>query len=342
MQGLNIGHSTGIKKLDYYIDGIQRSTITTLAGGTGSGKSTLALYSYVYKPLMENLNNDNYKVVYYSLEMSATMLYTKLLSMYIYDTYGLQLTYKQILSRGRVLDPELYEVLVEAREWLEKIRKHLVIYDKGLTTSQLTKHLAEYAKQNGTFEEKDNTIVYTPKVQNQTVMVIIDHLLLLKTEGKQTKKLAMDECSKVLIEFRNTCSYSALMLMQLNRASSSMDRRKGNYQEPELSDLKESGDPGEASDIVMAIFSPFKEKVPNYRGFNMEIVRDFYRSIIILKSRFGEANHGVHVNFHGNVGIFLDMPNADEINDYTPYLILGAEPKIEDKKVKGQTHQFTL
>ena len=80
---------------------IKSLTITKL-------KSSFALYSLVYRPLMEHLHDDNFKVLYVSLEMSAMSMFIKLMSIYIFEKFGKKLSYKEILSRkkGYVLDDE--------------------------------------------------------------------------------------------------------------------------------------------------------------------------------------------------------------------------------------------
>ena len=100
-EGRNWGYSMGLPKLEEIIDGVTQSTYTLIFSPTGTGKSSIALYSYIYKPLMEHLDDDDFKVTYFSLEMSAEMLYAKLLSMYIFEKYHIELSTKELLSRKK-------------------------------------------------------------------------------------------------------------------------------------------------------------------------------------------------------------------------------------------------
>ena len=83
--GKNWGLSMGMPKLESIIDGVTKGTYTLLFSGTGSGKTSLALYSYIYRPLVEHLHDDKFKVTYYSLEMSSELLFAKLLCMHIFE-----------------------------------------------------------------------------------------------------------------------------------------------------------------------------------------------------------------------------------------------------------------
>ena len=100
-EGLNAGASMGLPKLEGIIDGVTQSTYTLIISSSGSGKSSFSLYSYVYKPLMDHLNDDDYKVLYVSLEMSEMSMFIKLMSIYIFETFGKKLSYKEILSKKR-------------------------------------------------------------------------------------------------------------------------------------------------------------------------------------------------------------------------------------------------
>ena len=96
-KGKNTGYSTGNPKLDEYTGGVRRGIYTLIFGTSGSGKSSLALYSYIYRPLKDH-PNDNIKLIYYSLEMSAEILLSKLLCLYIYDTFNKVIPYTKLMS----------------------------------------------------------------------------------------------------------------------------------------------------------------------------------------------------------------------------------------------------
>ena len=111
--GLNQGISMGLPKFESIVDGVSRETYTLILSNSGAGKSSFALYAYVYKPLMEHLEDDDYKVLFFALEMSEWSLYIKLLSIYIFETYGIQLSFKEILSKKKeyILSDEHYELV---------------------------------------------------------------------------------------------------------------------------------------------------------------------------------------------------------------------------------------
>ena len=98
-EGFNHGIPLGLPKTEDIIDGNTRETYTLVLSNSGAGKTSYVLFAHVYKPLMYSLDNDDFKVLYFSLEMNEVSLYIKLLSIYIFETYGIQLSYKEILSK---------------------------------------------------------------------------------------------------------------------------------------------------------------------------------------------------------------------------------------------------
>ena len=78
-EGKNEGYSMGLPKLESIVDGVTKQTYTTVFSNSGAGKTNLVLFSYVFSPLMEHLDDDNFKVFYCSLEMNSSIIFGKFL-----------------------------------------------------------------------------------------------------------------------------------------------------------------------------------------------------------------------------------------------------------------------
>lgn len=127
---------------------------------------------------MEHLDDDDYMCLYLSLEMNEVSLYIKLLSIYIFETYGIQLSYKEILSRkrGYTLSEEHYELVKKCLPWISKVKKHLEIYDKKASAKTVYAILKQRLEKIGQFVETETRLKYIPNNPNLVYNVVIDHI----------------------------------------------------------------------------------------------------------------------------------------------------------------------
>lgn len=324
-EGKNIGISMGMPRLEEHIYGLTDSTYTVLFGKTGSGKTSIALYCYLYRPLLAALADGiDFKIIYFSLEMTGEMLLAKLASIHMLETYGVQLGYKEIFSKKETLDDKNYAYVQLALKWIEDIEPFIIIYDKTLASNSLYAFLKTHAESEGEFVQEGFSETYIAKNPEQVRLVVLDHIgLIRRTEGR-SKKEEIDLASSYLLWFRNKCRYSNLVLMQVNRDQASMDRRNANMLEPTLEDIKDSGCPSEDSEIVIGIFNPFKEKLAKHRGYSIRDLKDRSRFLCLVKNRYGDVDKVVPIAFYGKVNYVKELPelidDGDDSNlDYESY-----------------------
>lgn len=322
MEGKNIGLSTGIDKLDKTIYGLQKGWMYTVVSGTGGGKSSFAINSCLYQPLKQMLGNDKLRILYISLELSTEVLLAKLLSLYIYDTYGVVITYEQMLSMKSTLTEDLYKYVEMSRPWLEQVNKHLIVYDKGMNAKKMYAFVKAHFESRGEFIEiSENRTTYKHMYDDHFTIIIVDHVRLLEFTGSSPKP-EIDLMCKYLIGLRNKCGLTVVLLQQQNRNATDMDRRKADLQELNLADLSDTSDTAQASEVVIGIFYPLREKMSTCRGYNVETgLRDRIRIFQILKSRYGQSDIAFGAGFYGEVNHFENIPAAKDMTaeDYIRY-----------------------
>lgn len=101
----------------------------------------------------------------------------------------------------------------------------------------------------------------------------------------------------------------------------------------------------QASEVVIAIFYPAREKMSKCEGYDIRQLQDSIRILQLIKNRFGKSDKNVGVNFFGSIGLWRELPKPEEINDYEPYtqLIPNKINKQEDVKQEDKlTYNFTL
>lgn len=316
-QHKNQGYSLGLPKLESIIDGVSKKTMTVIGSNSGSGKTSFLLYSFVFRPLQEHLDDNNFKVMFFSLEMNANMIFAKLLSIYIFETFHKKLSIKELLSRKKdyTLSDENYELVQKSVEWLNKIEKKIEIYDKALNADILYAILMKRLETLGHFEETESRKIYIPNNPDLIYEVIIDHVGLIRG-----KKPEIDRVVNYLITLRNRCGISPTLVQQINRDQGNIERFKAGKTQITLNDFKETSDTIDAAEVVLALYNPNRDKLNTYRGYDVKRLGDRFRVATVLKSRYGETDVEIGMNFLGEICTFKELPLPNEIYDYNKYL----------------------
>lgn len=336
--GKNIGVSTGLPKLDSVIFGIQKKCLYTIGADTGSGKTSFALDMFIYN-LIKNAGNHKVSILCYSFEMSKESLYAKLMSLYIFDTYGKVLTYKQILSLTDILPDEDYIMLESARIWTETLDFYLTIYDKALSPPAIYATLKGWLSLFGEFIGIDEHREEYHAKDDRYKVAIWDHVGLIS--GTDSKKVKIDTVADYAVYFRNKCDLTGIFIQQLNRNAKGMDRKTNGYELVQLDDFKDTSGTTDASEVVIALYFPYREKIARCEGYPIQnVLKKRFRLLQILKNRYGDADHSIGLAFYGEIGLFRELPKPEEIGDYAPYLTLNYTHKKVD--AENIDNKFTL
>lgn len=319
--GLNHGISMGLPKLESIIDGVTRETYTLILSNSGAGKTSFALYAYVYKPLMNHLDDDDFKILFFSLEMNEISLYIKLLSIYIFETYGIELSFKKILSREKefVLSEEHYDLVKQCMPWIEKISSKLEIYDKSVNAAKVYAILKTRLEEMGKFVETETRWIYIPHNPKLIYNIVIDHIGLVRPSQGNNLKQEIDTLSSYLVTLREKCGISPVVIQQANREQGNIERFKQGKSAFTINDAKDSGNTVQDCNVMIALYNPNRDGLKTYKKYNIEQLGNSFRSLIILKNRFGDCDVEVGMNFFGGINTFHELPKPDEIYDYERY-----------------------
>jgi replicative DNA helicase len=336
--GKNIGISTGLPTVDKILYGIQKKYLYTIGADTSGGKTSFALDIFIYN-IFKNRGDKKVYVLYYSFEMATDILFAKLLSRYIWDTFQEIITFEDILSLTETIDEKKLLLLYKARAWLEELSKYITIYDKTLSPKAIYATCKEWLKRFGEFvqvgEHKEEYIEKDVEVYK---IALIDHVGLISGE-QGTKKTRIDQVVEFLIYFRNKCSLTGVLIQQLNRNAKSMDRKLNNYELIQLDDFKDTSGTTEGSDVVIALYFPYREKIARCEGYPIQnILKKRFRLLQILKNRYGQADVNKGLTFHGEMGMFNELPKPTEVGDYSKYIDLKPV-KLDNEK---ETNLFTI
>ena len=211
----------------------------------------------------------------------------------------------------------------EYNERGEKVSKGLIKFlEIKDNPTGVRNYLLEYAKENGEFLYKQTVkdgqtftrmIGYKPNNPKKYVIIITDHLRkLLPERGFKTKE-TVDKFSEYAVEFRNTCNFTFVHIIHLNRAVSDIGRRQFDDDRlfPQSDDIKETGNLSEDSNYIFTMFNPNDDKFNLTKHFGKTIRRPdksllypFMRTIHLVESRHSVCPQHFRVNMYGDVKKF--------------------------------------
>jgi len=217
---------TFIPQLDAATGGLERQTLTILAARPSMGKTALAWQ------IARNVTNSGGKVLFFSLEMSATNLWGRAACPVVKTTW-------RDVRAGR-LNAEQKDKLIQASYELGmQYQDRLIILDDSHTTETIWRAVSQY----------------------QPDLVVIDHLRLIKDRNDNENK-RQGAISERLKEIAKNFGTSVLCCVQLNRGVEARGDKR-----PILSDLRDSGEIEENADVVLMLYrDDYYNPLPNFNG----------------------------------------------------------------------------
>ena len=231
---LLVGVPTGLTDLDQRLGGLHRSDLLILAARPAMGKTALAANiafhaADAYRTRREADGSvrvdDGAVVAFFSLEMSAEQLATRML--------GEQAEVPSEKIRRGALDQNDFNQVVQASQRIAEIP--LFIDDTpALTISALRTRARRLKRTHG------------------LGLIVVDYLQLLRPSGRsriENRVLEISEITQGLKALAKELEVPVLALSQLSRAVENREDKR-----PQLSDLRESGAIEQDADVVMFLF----------------------------------------------------------------------------------------
>ena len=312
-QGKLSGVPTGLIDLDGKLGGLHPSDLLILAGRPSMGKTALATNiafnaAMSYAEELDTLGHpkavDGAKVAFFSLEMSAEQLATRILA------ERAEVASHKI--RQGELNPEEFERLTIAAQDLHRL--HLFIDDTpALTISAVRTRARRLKRKSG------------------LGLIVIDYLQLLRGSASHSENRVQEvsEITRGLKALAKELDVPVIALSQLSRAVEQREDKR-----PQLSDLRESGSIEQDADVVMFVYreqyyleraEPGRRPEESEEKFNerhakwMERCEEVHNTaeVIVAKQRHGPVGT-VRLSFLGEYTKFGNLadPGHYDIPEY--------------------------
>jgi hypothetical protein len=326
-------------RLSKVLPGVRKGQYTIISSGTKESKTQLTDSLFIYQPLDWLLDNPkvdiDYKVLYFSLELSKDMKILQAICYRLYTKYNILINpdHLQSVFEGYTVEEEILSILDsdEFKEWMVFFESKVEIIDSVRHPSGISIRVEEYAKENGIshYKEVDDWEnpgkkrkafdYYEPNNPEQIVVPIVDHASLMSERGKSVYECIKSLSSDYFIKFKNRYGYSPVLVQQqssdstkqqfTNRGDTVLDKVR-----PDREGLANCKDTAQDATLMLGIFSPYKYKEEEYEGWDLTRIRDYHREISIMLNRSGKANATVQAYFNGAINLFKELPR-EPIND---------------------------
>ena len=260
-----------IPELDHAIGRIKPQELILAAGRPGTGKTALAV-SYgngVARKAIEPGDTDGGAVLFFSHEMSAMQIGTRLITDTAY--YTRPLLYEPV--EGNKLDAAQREQVLRIRNELQRVPFKIIPLET-LTVPQMRRRVRRWKKH---FAKKGIPLR----------LVIVDYLQLMTGSKKardENRQAEVSEISRGLKQLAMAEEVGVMALSQLSRAVEGREDKR-----PKKSDLRESGSLEQDADKIILIYSEYIYHTANkpHRGsknYEREIV-DWHADCEELKNK---------------------------------------------------------
>ena len=301
------GVTTGLESINAKIGGMHHSDLMILAGRPGMGKTSLATniaFNAAQRWMRDQRDgippkeSVGAKVAFFSLEMSADQLATRILS----EQSGIS---SEALRMGKISRADFARLASAAAE-LENLP--LFIDDTGgLSISALHTRVRRLQRRHN----------------NEIGLVVVDYLQLLTAGGKGSDNRVQEisEISRGLKTLAKDLNVPVLALSQLSRAVEQREDKR-----PQLSDLRESGSIEQDADMVWFVYREdyyvaAKEPKRPVEGDDGRVFEDHARWAADMERVYGLAELIVAKQRHGATGkVTMKFdPTVTKFSDYAGY-----------------------
>jgi len=228
------GIGTGLRDLDNKMGGLQKSDLIILAGRPGMGKTSLAtnIAYNIARAWRGDVQPDGHiatvnggRVGFFSLEMSAEQLATRILSE------------QTEISSSRIRRGEITQADFEVIKDKSIEIQHLPLYideTGGLSIAQLAARARRLKRQRG------------------LDLLVIDYIQLLQGSTKRSAENRVQEVTEITTNLKALAKELNVPIVALSQLSRQVENRDD--KRPQLSDLRESGSIEQDADVVMFVF----------------------------------------------------------------------------------------
>jgi replicative DNA helicase len=296
------GLATGFSDLDHRMGGLQASDLIIVAGRPSMGKTALAtnIAYHVARSYRGNPDGGNAAdgaiVGFFSLEMSAEQLATRIISEQAYIP-------SERIRRGRI-DADEFDRIVDVSQELQSLPLY-IDQTGGITVAQLAARARRL------------------KRQRDVGLIVIDYLQLLSGSSRRAAEGRVQEVSEITTGLKALAKELHVPVVALSQLSRQVENRED--KRPQLADLRESGSIEQDADVVLFVF---REEYYVERRQPRENTEEHKQWQTEMEMVTGKAEVIIGKQRHGPTGTV----RLQFTPEYTRFSNLAAEERLPERR----------
>lgn len=317
-----------------YVSSIDKGMFYSILGAAGEGKSRWSRYTFLYQPLKFAMETGYaVKVLYFALEDSKLSIYKKIVTHYLWEVHKIDLPTKVLESKIDPIPEKYMNLLIEDSKFYEMLEESLFIIEDSVTPSEIYNNCVKFYNKYG--------------AENHLIVIIDNSANVLKEEKHFNEHEALEELTRkyIRLDLCKKKEMSVLLVCQSDLDSvkhTSRNAGKGSLAsiEPNMSSLGNNKQMCRSFHVMWALFSPWRYEIaqyPNSDGYNISVLRNRFKSLLLLKNNEGEMAPRLGLYFNGGRETFEELPvmdNTVELDKIYKQILYEQEQKIA--RIKGR------
>jgi len=313
--------------------GIEQGKYYLITAQSKGAKTQLTDWLFVYNTIQQVIDKGldiKLKIFYITLEMSKEEKMLSCFANLLFIKEGVRVSPIDLksTSKERPIDPKTLELIAKHQDYFNKIEEIVEFVDSVRNPTGIYNLVRDYALANGTLHYRTIEITdkktgvttptevedyYEANDPDEYVMIIIDHASLIQSEKRNGQQLSLHESisllsSEYLIKLRNRFNYIPILVQQQALAGENIEHKKMGSLKPSPTNLADNKLTIRDVNIAIGVFSPFKNELPEYYGYDIRKLKDNCRFMEIMVSRDGGGGTTCPLFFDGAVNYFSELP----------------------------------
>lgn len=302
----------------------------------GVGKTQISKFLFVYQTMLYAIKHKiNFKVLYFALEESKEEFLDSLFIHLARRIHKVNLNRFSLSGHSTTaIDKKQLDAIKATEVAMANLINNIEVIDNRYKPSDLYNTCRRFAEKWGTFvkDEEGNDKQYIPNDKQQITLVVTDHISLLDPEYNEVSKTFMSKQQSMAKWHTHYCRRILAKEWKwsvLNVQQQALDSAKEQYNYkgtsiinkvlPSLEGLANNKEIGRDDYVSLGLFSPDMFNLPEFRGYGIDEGKstdmgDRFRSLHLLKNRFGTPNKILPLYFDGRYTYFKELPLATSPN----------------------------